>query len=131
MSKKRKTVRWLIVVFFGVAILTKNLTPQIYKAVSPNRQFSCAVYAVRGWGNFLAPAFRLEVVDNLTSEKVLAATQQEFEGWNSFVPLGLKWNNSSDEFKCFWGIQHIGVMSQVFKVKSNPLIVSKSGLVET
>ena len=71
------------------------------------------------------PDYRLEIVDNLSSERIIAATQPQKEGWNSFRFAGLKWNSDS-EFNCFWNVDAYGTMSQFFRVKAKPLSMTKT-----
>lgn len=99
----------------------------VHRVTSPDKKFTAFLTASFEWRDIFGPnIFCVEVEDNRSGERVIAATQPEAEGWNSFTPTGLQWT-ASNEFRCFWGVgPYSGVMSQTFKIKSNPLTVSKS-----
>ena len=127
-SKFRNIIRCGIAFSFLAAMLTRKMHTTVHQASSPDKKHTAFLTASCGWGEIdgFGSTFYVEVKDNRSGERFLATEQLRQEGWNSFTPTGLQWT-ASNEFRCFWGVgPYNGVMSQTFKIKSNPLTVFKS-----
>ena len=126
-TKRRKVVWGLIAVFFLATALSKDLTKTVFQVSSPNKKLAARVTESAGWGRFFyGSKYQVELRNTQTNERASVMEQSQIEGWHSFSPAGIKWESNNQRFHCDWWIhEHGEKMSYSFKVKQNPLAVTK------